>query len=238
MLRTEALGHALSIRIVAEPEMAAAAEVEKEVDDLWTAAEAAGPSSLFNGPMLSFVALREGTLEARLTDYRHVLAQKRAPHLYEALRIRPLAVSGLVRHGSRVVFGKRAGYTTQDAGRWELVPSGGLTPRALDAGGNISAETQVLQELQEELGVAASVVESVRPFLLVEDLDAHVIEVGFEITLAASQSDLEQATSQRSDEYAAIEWVETSELARFCDPGAHDVIAVSRALLAAKGWLD
>ena len=237
MLSTEALSHELSIRIIADPDMAAPTSVENEVEQIWAAANAARPTGLFNGPMLSFVALREGALEAKLTDYRHFLAQKKAPHLYDALRIRPLAVSGLVRHGSCIVFGKRAGYTTQDAGRWELVPSGGLTPRALDASGNISAETQILQELREELGVAASLVESTRPFLLVEDLEAHVIDIGFEIRLAASQAQIEQANSQRSDEYAALEWVETTDIARFCERSAHDVIPVSLALLTAKSLL-
>jgi hypothetical protein len=238
MLRTEALSHELSIRIVADPNIATPPSVENEVEQIWAAANAARPTGLFNGPMLSFVALRERTLEAKLTDYRHFLAQKRAPHLYETLQIRPLAVSGLVRHESRIVFGKRAGYTTQDAGRWELVPSGGLTPRALDVDGNISAETQVLQELQEELGLSASFVKTTRPFLLVEDLETHVIDIGLEITLAASHADIEHANIQRSDEYAAIEWVEANGVGRFCAPSAHDVIAVSLAFLSAKRLIE
>ena len=54
------------------------------------------------------------------------------------------------------------------------MPSGGLTRRARDERGNISAKVQVLEELKEELGLPDSLVSSARPFILVEDTTATV----------------------------------------------------------------
>jgi hypothetical protein len=235
MLETRPISSAMTIRTASTDDCPALpAAVEQQIEATWKAENAKRSSGLFNGPVLSFVSLEGDTIEARVTDYRHFLAQKRAPELFEVLAIRPLAVSGVVAFGSKIAFGKRAGNTTQDAGRWELVPSGGLTPRAVDEQGNISAKVQVLEELKEELGLPASHVGSARPFLLIEDVEAHVIDIGFDITLSANQSDLDNAMLSRTDEYSEIQWVEMGEIGRFCDGKARDVIPVSLALLKAK----
>src|SRR6185436_11596806 len=96
--------------------------------------------------------------QTRVSDYRSFLAQLREPSLYPALQVRTLAVSALVAVGTKVALGKRALHVTQDPGKWELVPSGGITPDALRVGGERAAHEQVLLELEEELGLPRSAV--------------------------------------------------------------------------------
>ena len=230
MLETRALSAGVTIEVVADGDGVFAANIEQQIDEIWTAENAKRSSGLFNGPMLSFVSHEGNSIQARMTDYRHFLAQRRAQELFDVLAIRPLAVSGLVSLGSKVAFGKRAGNTTQDANRWELVPSGGLTPHARDERGNISAKVQVLDELKEELGIPESLVGSIRPFILVEDTVAHVIDIGFHIELSTSSSEVDAAMAGRSDEYTEVNWIDRSEIGQFCS--TRDVIPVSLALLA------
>jgi hypothetical protein len=233
MLETRTLASGVNIEIVAETDVPFAANVEQQIDEVWKAENAKRISGLFNGPILSFVSYESETIQARVTDYRHFLAQRRVPELFDVLAIRPLAVSGLVSLGSKIAFGKRASNTTQDANRWELVPSGGLTPRARDQQGNISAKAQVLEELKEELGLPDSLVGSTRPFILVEDTAAHVIDIGFHIELSASADEVKAAMANRTDEYSGIDWVDKSDIDQFCN--ARDVIPVSLALLQGNG---
>jgi len=58
---------------------------------------------------------------------------------------RPLGVKGVTRCGDRVLLGRRAQWTTWQAGCWELAPSGGVEP------GN-SPEQALAAEYAEEIG--------------------------------------------------------------------------------------
>ena len=135
--------------------------------------------------MLAFVRNDADCLYARRTDYRHFIAQLREPGLFGELQLRTLAVSGLVRSRHELLLGRRSAQATQDAGRWELVPSGGLSPVA--GGSNLEGTAMVFEqcyvELEEETGIPRSSVESAQAFALVEDPEAHVIDIGVELSM-------------------------------------------------------
>ena len=213
------------------------AEIEQTINEIWETEKIKRGGKLFNGQILSFIGFEKGILEARITDYRTYLAQMRAPHLYDALRIRTLAVSGFVALGSEVVFGKRAVHLTQDAGKWELVPSGGLTPRALDSSGRISIEEQFFEELEEELRLPRKMVVSMRPFLFVEDMKTRVIDIGIDVALSGTRSDIDVALKRRSDEYSEIRWIDAGEINQFCSVERSGIVEVSLELLKAKKLL-
>ncbi len=83
---------------------------------------------------------------------------------------------------------------------------------------------QVLEELREELGLSESLVGSTRPFILVEDVAAHVIDIGFHIELSASFDEIKAAMAARTNEYSEIDWVDKSDIDQFCK--AKDVLPV------------
>ena len=206
-------------------------EVEQKINEVWEAEKTKREGKIFNGQVLSFVHFERGILEARVTDYRTYLAQVRLPNLYDQLKIRILAVSGLVAFGTDIIFGKRAAHVTQDAGMWELAPSGGLATDAV--------EEQFFEELNEELGLQRSMVASLRPFLFVEDTQSHVIDIGIDVKLCGSRSEINRALKRRSDEYSEISWVKTSEMNQFCSSERQrgGIVQTSLELLKAKKFI-
>ena len=239
MLKTQAVPTDLIIRIK-ESVSVLPAEIECQIGAIWELEKLKKGDYLFNGEVLSFVSCEKGILEARITDYRTYLAQLREPSLYDQLKVRTLALSGLVVVESDVVFGRRADYLTQDAGKWELVPSGGLTPRAIRKDGRLAFEEQILEELAEELGVARTMVNSLNPFLIVEDTLANVIDIGIAVDLSIRRVDVERACKRRSDEYSEISWINISEIDQFCfDEGRRSgIVEVSLELLKSKNLLS
>jgi hypothetical protein len=202
------------------------------IDQIWAAERARRGGNIHNGAMLSFVRNDGDCLYARRTDFRHFIAQRREPRLFAELQLRTLAVSGLARSPHGLLFGLRSGQVTQDAGRWELVPSGGLSPSAggseLEGMGLVFEQCFV--ELEEETGIPRSTVESAQAFVLVEDTEAHVIDIGVELSMRDFV-----ATLEATNEYDRLLTVSIDAIADFCRD--RDVIPVSRALLENRGLL-
>lgn len=235
MLKTQSAPANIIIQI-REYSWALSPEVEQKISEIWKTEKLKRGDGLFNSEVLSFVQVEGEVLVARITDYRTYLAQARAPHLYDVLKVRKLAVSGLVALGSQIVFGKRAMHLTQDAGKWELAPSGGVAYRAADGNGRLTVEQQFFEELEEELGLQRSMVSSFRPLLFVEDTESHVIDIGIDVELSGNRTDIEAALKRRSDEYSEICWIDKSEIDQFCSVERQrgGIVEVSLELLKAK----
>lgn len=219
---------------------ALAPEVVRKIDENWRTEKEKRGDSLFNGQVLSFVGYNNGRLETRITDYRTFLAQKRDPSLYAVLQVQFLAVSGLVSLGSQIVFGKRAMGVAQEPGKWELAPSGGLTPRALGRDKNHPIEEQFFEELEEELGIPRTAVTSITPFLLVEDTGEHTVDIGLDVRLAGGKDDISEAMKRRTSEYSEVRWIDLSEVKSFCERerSRSALVEVSYILLREKGLIS
>jgi len=143
-----------------------------------------------------------------------------------------VAVSGLLECPDGIVFGRRAATVTQDAGLWELVPSGGLDGSKF-VPGEIDFRGQILAELHEEVGIGLESISSVTPFCLVEGLESHVLDIGI-----AMMSPLAGAALVRmhgvagSTEYEELCVVRRTELAEFTRREASNLAEVSAALIA------
>lgn len=210
------------------------AALERRVEALWRQEQEARRTPLFNGELLSVVSVAPARIEARVTEYRHFVAQRRDPSLSSELRVRPLAVSGLTHCRDGIVFGRRSAGSTQDVGLWELVPSGGIDARAVRPDGGVDVVGQLLQELREETGCSPEAVISTNPFLLVEDTESAVVDIGIEIRLAIDGAAVLAAHDSRAtDEYDELRFVPIADLERFTEPA----VEVSLALLRARGLL-
>src|SRR5579859_3764895 len=214
------------------------ADLEHRVEEMWRQEQTKRGTSLFNGAILSVVSHSPERIEVGITEYRRFLAQRRDPTLFGKLGVRPLAVSGLMRCRDGVVLGRRSNASTQDAGRWELVPSGGVDARAVGADGAVSLIGQLMVELREETGCPAAAVTSAEPFLLVEDSGSQVIDIGIDLVLDLDAASVLAAhRSGATDEYALLRIVPDSELTTFVSQARPPVVEVSRALLEARGLL-
>jgi hypothetical protein len=205
--------------------------VESEVENLWLAEQRRRGTSIFNGSIFSAVEIVPLRISGRAVEYRHWVAQKARPELFDVLDVRPVAVSGLLECAEGIVFGRRGAAVTQDAGSWELVPSGGLDARNR-VPGEVDYCGHCMTELREEIGIDSNAVVSVKPFCLVEDLDSHVLDIG-----VAMESPLDADTVLRihraavSKEYDELRVVPRAALAEFGRSEAAQLVRVSAALL-------
>ncbi|MGH7126584.1 MAG: hypothetical protein ACREFI_19560 [Stellaceae bacterium] len=237
MLRTHPIDAGLVVTATTE-RLSLGPALDRRVEALWWQEQTKRATPLFNGELLSVVALTPSRVEACVAEYRCFVAQRRDPTLFTQLRLRPLAVSGLLRCRDGVVFGRRAATSTQDAGRWELVPSGGVDRRAVRPDGSLDVIGQLADELHEETGCTPDAVISAEPFLLVEDTTSGVVDIGIDLAL-----DLDAAAvlaAYRADataEYDALRIVPISDLSDFVDQVDPGVVEVSLALLQARKLL-
>ena len=172
---------AASVRVVvARPMPPLPAALEAEVARLWQAARAARPK-IFNGAIFSADEFTPEVIRGHWSEFRRSLAQIERPELYEELRVRSLAVNGVIRCAAGVLIGRRNARAVYQAGQWQLPPAGSLDRSAENADGSIDVRRQLLSELEEELGIAAAEIGAITPLCLVEHPGTHVTDFGMEM---------------------------------------------------------
>jgi hypothetical protein len=205
--------------------------VERQVEALWQMEQTRRGTALFNGSLLSAIESSSEQIVGRVVEYRLLVAQRARPELYAVLQVRPVAVSGLLECPDGIVFGRRAVTVTQDAGSWELVPSGGLDASRFEPG-EINFLSQILAELQEEVGIGIESLSSVTPFCLVECLESHVLDIGIAMmTPLAGAALIRMHGIAGSKEYVELRVVARTELADFMRSEASNLAEVSAALI-------
>ena len=156
--------------------------LERQIESAWRALTAANPR-LFDGPLLSVRGLAvEGgalTLEAEVVGYREFVVQRGGLDL----GVRPLAVTGVTWVGPDVLIGRRSAHVTQYPKRWEPVPAGSVAPPGRDTDAQAALASQLMSELGEEAGIVSAWVRAIDVVGVIDDLDNHVIDVCFAVTV-------------------------------------------------------
>jgi hypothetical protein len=208
------------------------------VDALFEREGVRRPGTLHDGKLFSVSEAAPDALRGWYADYRWWVAQRADASLADELRVRPLAVTGLVRAGGAVLLGQRSARVFEGAGRWELAPSGGVGAEARDASGEPSLVQQVLLELREEIALGREQVTRARPLALVVDEASGVLDVCIELSLGLTRAAFARhAASTKSDEYAALACVDESALASWAAQAGDLLDPVSRAALEFAGLL-
>lgn len=211
--------------------------LEARVDMAWRRAQAAAPGERpFNGSIVSVVRASKDEIDVEITEYRRFLAQHSDRGLAAELRLRPLAVSGLLVCADGAVFGRRSPNNAEAVGQWELAPSGGVDARTLQVGQAINAVDQILVELEEELGVSRRFVERAEMFCMVQAAESGTVDLGIELstpTLAAGKL-LQAHRTCGSKEYSEVVVVPVAELDRFVLTEGHRIVPTSMSLLACR----
>ncbi|MBV9782985.1 MAG: NUDIX domain-containing protein [Acidisphaera sp.] len=218
---------------------ALAPALEAEIDGLWSQAQARTGGALFNGRVFSADTIAPDLLTGHLTEFRRIVAQMQRPTLQPALRVRPLAVCGVVLCEGGVVLGRRNGRMAYQAGMWQLPPAGSVDGGAVDEEGRVDLRGQMLRELEEELGLPASCVASMRPICLVEHAESHVLDLGYALEVALDAPTLLRlrAEAAHAAEYHPLEVVALSALpARVAALGAA-LVPTARVFLTRLGLL-
>lgn len=212
------------------------ADLENEVERLWLAEQNRRGKAIFNGRIMSASTVSSDGIHGYIVEYRHLIAQRAKPALFKDLQVRPVAVSGLFECADGIVFGRRAESMTQDAGLWELVPSGGIDTSkihdALHSTVKIDFLPQILTELHQEIGIKSSFVSSVNPFCLVDDTDSHVLDIGISIESPLSADKVLRAHHvNATKEYDELRIVSHADVSDFIKHEALRLVKVSAELL-------
>lgn len=187
-------------------------ETIDRIERIWAdERERRGPA-LRNGRLLSIRQTDDAGFEVWETQYKWWIAQRQFPELFSESTIRPLAVTAFTHLLDAVVFARRASDVTQDAGLWEIPPSGSVDPRRFPNGNAIDIVGQLLSELSTELNIGPSLVLEVQPFALMEDTVENVVDIVFDLRLAPDRAEVERLFRIR----AGREYTEL-DIWRFCD---------------------
>jgi hypothetical protein len=207
--------------------------IEARVDEIWQREKELRSRHLYNGRLFSVDHCDDETIVGWISEYRYFLAQQREPGLYAALKIKPLAVTGILSCPDGVVFGRRSDRSEMDAGCWELVPSGGVDDAAVGSAGQVSLERCILVELEEEIGIGESELSAhCRAVALVEDPQSHVTDVAIVLSTACSAAQIQHRfATLENREYSELEIVASAELRAFRRGRADSLGAVSAVLL-------
>ena len=210
-------------------------DIEARVDEIWQREKELRSHELYNGRLFSIDHCDARTIVGWISEYRYFLAQRREPSLHAALKIKPLAVTGILSCPDGILFGRRSVRSEMDAGCWELAPSGSVDDAAVGPAGQVSLEQCLLIELEEETGIGASELSvHSRAVALVEDPQSHVTDVGIMLATASSAAQIQRRfAALENREYSELEIVAPAELRAFRRDQAYSLGAVSAALLDA-----
>lgn len=167
-------------------------EVVARIDQIWSEERERRGPGLRNGRLLSIRQTDDAGFEVWETQYKWWIAQREAPEIFGDAPIRPLAVTAFTHLLDAVVFARRSSDVTQDAGLWEIPPSGSVDPSRTPNGNKIDIVGQLLSELSAELNIAPSLVLTVQPFALMEDTVEHVVDIVFDLRLAPDRAEVER----------------------------------------------
>jgi 8-oxo-dGTP pyrophosphatase MutT (NUDIX family) len=224
-------------RLVGElPPLAQA--LETEIDALWTRAQARTGGMLFNGGLFSVDAITPKLLSGHLTEFRRVVAQMERPDLHDVLRVRPLAVCGVVCCRDGVVLGRRPADAVYQPSMWQLPPAGSVDAGAARPDGWLDLYGQLFRELHEELGLPRRSITEFRPLSVIEHPGSHVLDLGFLLRTSLDAAAVLSAHAHTGNgEYKDLEVVPFGAISLRLEGLAEAIVPPARVFLRKLGLL-
>jgi hypothetical protein len=222
----------LSVLETAAPAAPSAGMLQR-IDAIWDEEQRRRGATMTNGRIFSLGRRDGAEFAVWETQYKWWIAQRRDPTLFQTLAVRPLAVTGIVRLAEGLVFARRAESNTQDAGLWELPPSGGIDDTCRRPGGVIAADAQITTELNEELSVLPSAMTAPpRAIAVMEDDADHVVDIVFALQVNLSARELvAKFAAMTNREYTALRVIEGRDAASVLAQEGGSLSPASAALL-------
>lgn len=202
-------------------------QVKSMIEDIWAREYEIRKGQLYNGKLLSFVALENERVLGRFVDYKYYLVQTKEPSLKAVLRIEPISISGICTAKNKVLVGQRSDSVTQYPGLFELVPSGGIEPSSLIVD-RVDLTKQFYNELLDEAGIGKKLVKKITPFAFVHDLRKESYEICANIHLAHEALN---ASEPPPAEYSKLLWMTKDQLQQFISENEDKFVPFSRYLI-------
>ena len=202
--------------------------LEEAVERHWQAA--CRRHDLFNGQVFCADRIGPDVIEGHWTEYRREVAQFADPALAAALGLRCLAVCGAVCCLDGVVLGRRDPGAIYQPGEWQLPPAGSVD-RSAERGDTADLRAALLGEMQEELGIGAEAVETMRPLCLVMH-PSGVLDLGLQVTTRLSGAGVLAAQRAHGNrEYAALAVVPPGDVAAYVAARQGTLVPTAHELL-------
>lgn len=200
------------MQVIKKPALSNLSEdIQEDIENIWQRESKIPGRYLFNGKILSLVNLEKDKLICEFVEYKYYLAQLRDPSLERFLNIKTVCVSAITLAGNRVLVGHRARSLTVHPGLYELAPSGGIDPTALE-NGKIDLIKQYMVELEEETGILKDHVKKVNPFALLYEPTMRCYEICAEIHIDPNHTDVSKGTHEEYDE---LFWLPMQDVPKF-----------------------
>ena len=196
------------------------AALEPAIEACWAAAQARAGGRLFNGRVFSVAEIQPRRIAGHFVDYRLVVAAYADPGLAAALRIRPLAVCGVLRMPEGILFGRRQLGATYEAGLWQTPPAGSVDAGAL-RNGRLDAAAQIRTELAEEIGLPWERITGCRAITVVKHAATGVHDLAFLLETEAGFAEV-------AARHAATGCTEYTELRAVAEAALPGFIATER----------
>lgn len=207
------------------------ASKKRLIQTIWEQEQKRRGGKLHEGAILSAVAYDHKSLTGQFVPYKYYLAQLFDPSLKRDLKIVPVSLSGLTFVGDNLIVAKRAWWVAQYPDCYELAPSGGIRPPNAEQG-YVDMKGQILNELEDEVGIESSLVKSVHFFSLVRDYKSDGVELVAKIVVKPC------AILSSSSEYAQVITVPVSEMANFAASHAKEFVPLSLEMLHLRKLME
>lgn len=207
-------------------------KTEIAAHEIWIREQKKKSKNLFNGKILSALAISENEIKASIIDYKYYLAKTTKPRQFKSLNIIPIAVSGIIDSKDGFVFGKRSSLVTQNNHHWELVPSGSLDCTNLKKGTFIDFKKQIFIELKEEIGLAKNSITNSQTFCSIYDDQSSVLDIGIKLWCNLDSKSIHNSFLKiKTFEYDELKIIHRNQITDFLNSSSHKFVEVSRCLL-------
>lgn len=198
---------------------------EKIADEIFEIASQDKP--LFNGTLVCVKNFSPPLITGYTVSFKNFLASY---HLGHRNLHHPLAVSGWVRHGDKVLFGIRSEKVLFSPKLIELVPSGAIDEASIE-GNSINFEYALINEFEQETGLLQDVIESIKPELIIYCKEKCLYDICMSIAL---KTDEDVYCDDFNDEYSDLFWVPINEIKPFAEENKDKLNPTTAAILKTK----
>lgn len=155
---------------------------------------------LFNGRIFCVETTTPHRIAGHWSEYRRQMAQIADPALAPVLRLRCLAVCGVLCCPDGILVGRREAGAAYVPGRWQLPPAGAVD-HAAETPAGADWRRAILHELQEELGLHPDEIDRLQPLCLVQH-PSGVLDMGIRLdTRLPAAGILERHRTRGNAEY-------------------------------------
>ncbi len=206
-------------------------DIDKKVNDIWVSKRKYN-KYLYDSEIISVLEINNYKIQGFKSSYKNFVAQQNNCIVHKSIKIRPLAISGILLCEEGVVFGRRSNESFQGAGQIELCPSGAVDVDVVCTKFGVDVLRQLYSELSEELGIDGNFISKILPLGVIEDLSSGVIDLCAIIFLDISFDELTvKYKINQNFEYSEIFLVKKFEFEKFIINNKNNLVNVSKEIL-------